>query len=110
MATIYKDAEHKYVARTVIFVDDVNDYCYHDYAMTKKMTADELREAVLNGALVVDTTVNTGSGIDNNTPPDKFKYYKAIKEAGLAGNNSFSITVSDSPSDRTRYSAEYTKS
>ena len=108
MATIYKDAEHKYVACTVIFIDDVNDYCYHDYAMTKKMTADELREAVFNGALVVDVVAN--SRADSNTPPDKFESYVSIKEASHAGNNSFSITISDSPSDRTRYSAEYTKS
>ena len=110
MATIYKDAEHKYVACAVIFVNDLKDYCYHDYAMTKKMTADELREAVLNGALVVDTTANTGSGIDNNTPPDKFNFYDGIKAAGAGSNNSFSITVNHSPSDLTRYSAEYTKS
>ena len=110
MATIYKDAEHKYVACAVIFVNDVNDYCYHDYAMTKKMTADELREAVLNGALVVDTTANTGHGIDNNTPPDKFDGYSTIKFTARGINNSFSITVNGSPSDLTRYSAEYTKS
>lgn len=108
MATIYKDAEHKYVARTVIFITDANNYCYHDFAMTKKMSADELREAVLNGALIVDVAENTGSDLDNNTPPDKFKYYKAIKEAALDTNNSFSITVNHSPSDLKRYSAEYT--
>lgn len=108
MATIYKDAEHKYVACTVIFITDGNNYCYHDYAMTKKMTAVELREAALNGALVVHVAENAGSGLDNNTPPDKFKHYKAIKEAGLDTNNSFSITVSHSPSDLKRYSAEYT--
>lgn len=106
MATIYKDAEHKYVAYTIIFVNDVEDYCYHDFAMTKKMTADELREAVLNGALVVDTTANTNC--DSNTPPDKFYYYSTIKSMSRVGN-SFSIVI-DETSDRTRYSAEYTKS
>ena len=109
MATIYKDAEHKYVACTVIFIDDVTDYCYHDYAMTKKMTADELREAVLNGALVVDTTANTISGIDNNTPPDKFVAYSTIKSMGRGLNNSTYIDI-NSTSALTRYSAEYTKS
>ena len=108
MATIYKDAEHKYVACTVIFVTEENNYCYHDFAMTKKMSADELREAVLNGALVVDVTAN--SGADSNTPPDKFESYTSIKEAQHDINNSFSITVNHSPSDLTRYSAEYTGS
>ena len=109
MATIYKDAEHKYVAYTVIFINDVTDYCYHDYAMTKKMTADELREAVLNGALVVDTTANTSSGIDNNTPPDKFIVYDTIKSMGRGRNNSTSIDINNTNS-WTRYSSEYTKS
>ena len=108
MATIYKDAEHKYVVYTIIFVNDVDDYCYHDFAMTKKMTADELREAVLNGALVVDTTAN--SNCNSNTPPDKFEFYKPIKSMGEGRNNSFSITINSSPSDWVRYSAEYTKS
>ena len=106
MATIYKDAEHKYVAYTIIFVNDVNDYCYHDFAMTKKMSADELREAVLNGALVVDTTAN--SGADSSTPPDKFKSYETIKSMGTGLNNAVSITINNSPNDLTRYSAEYT--
>ena len=109
MATIYKDAEHKYVAYTVIFIDDVTDYCYHDYAMTKKMTADELREAVLNGALVVDAIANTESGIDNNTPPDKFNTYDTIKSMGRGLNNSIYIEINNT-SSWTRYSSEYTKS
>ena len=107
MATIYKDAEHKYVAYTIIFIDDVHDYCYHDFAMTKKMTADKLREAVLNGALVVDTTAN--HDCDSNTPPDKFEYYDSIKCMGTGRNNSVSITINNAD-NRTRYSAEYTKS
>ena len=78
--------------------------------MTKKMTADELREAALNGALVVDTTANTVSGIDDNTPPDKYIDYAAIKAMGKGLNNSFYITIDNSPNDLTRHSAEYTKS
>lgn len=105
MATIYKDAEHKYVACTVIFVMEGNNYCYHDYAMTKKMTADELREAVLNGALVAD--VMTNDGADSNTPPDKFKSYESIKAMGTGLNNSVAITINNT-SNRTHYSAEYT--
>ena len=105
MATIYKDAEHKYVACTVIFVTEGNNYCYHDFAMTKKMTADELREAVLNGALVVDVMANTEA--DSNTPPDKFKAYNSIKTMGTGLNNAISITVNDA-ANRVHYSAEYT--
>lgn len=105
MATIYKDAEHKYIACTVIFVTEGNNYCYHDFAMTKKMSADELREAVLNGALVVDVMANTEA--DSNTPPDKFKAYDSIKTMGTGANNSVSITVNDA-ANRVHYSAEYT--
>ena len=105
MATIYKDAEHKYVACTVIFVTEGNNYCYHDFAMTKKMSADELREAVLNGALVVDVMAN--SGADSNTPPDKFEAYGSIKTMGTGLNNAISITLNDA-ANRVHYSAEYT--
>ena len=105
MATIYKDAEHKYIACTVIFVKEGDNYCYHDFAMTKKMSADELREAVLNGALVVDVMANTEA--DSNTPPDKFKAYDSIKTMGTGLNNAISITVNDA-ANRVHYSAEYT--
>ena len=105
MATIYKDAEYKYIACTVIFVKEGDNYCYHDFAMTKKMSADELREAVLNGALVVDVMANTEA--DSNTPPDKFKAYDSIKTMGTGLNNAISITVNDA-ANRVHYSAEYT--
>ena len=105
MATVYREAEHKYVAGTGMFVKEGDNYCYHDFAMTKKMTADELREAVLNGALVVDVTANTG--FDSNTPPDKFKAYDSIKTMGTGLNNAISITVNDA-ANRVYYSAEYT--
>lgn len=105
MATVYKDAEHKYIACTVIFVTEGNNYCYHDFAMTKKMSADELREAVLNGALVVDTTAN--SGANSSTPPDKFKSYETIKAMGTGLNNAVSITINNT-ANSTHYSAEYT--
>lgn len=108
MATIYRNSENKYTAVKLIFGNDVSPYCYHDFALTKKMTSDELRDAVYNGALYIDVMSN--DRCSDLTPPNEFLNYQSIST--LYGNkDSFSsITISSQPSDIVRHSAEYTGS
>lgn len=108
MATIYRNSENKYTAVKLIFGNDVSPYCYHDFALTKKMTADELRDAFYNGALYVDVMLN--DICSDLTPPNKFLNYDSISKLyGNDGSYSYiEIPTSGSTSTVTRYSAEYT--
>ena len=105
MDKIYRNSENKYTAAKLIFSNDVSPYCYHDYALTKKMTKEELCEAFFNGALYVDVMIN--DGCSDNTPPNEFKCYQAISQfdRGLGYDT---ITIISSPSNTVRHSAEYT--
>lgn len=105
MDKIYRDSENKYTARKLIFSSDTNQYCYHDFALTKKMTKEELCEAVFNGALYVDTTAN--NGCSDNTPPNEFVQYNAISDLNISsGYSSIGIVGVNTG----RFSAEYTGS
>lgn len=107
MDKIYRNSENKYTAAKLIFGDDVSPYCYHDYALTKKMTKEELCEAFFNGALYVDVM---GNGVcSDNTPPNEFKCYQAISQLNAAegaGAGYSSIIIGST----VRRSAEYTGS
>lgn len=108
MATIYRNSENKYTAAKLIFGNDVSPYCYHDYALTKKMTKEELCEAVFNGALYVDVMSN--DGCSDNTPPNEFKCYNVISRFNAsegAGAGYSTIVIGD---NMFRRSAEYTGS
>lgn len=105
MDKIYRNSENKYTARKLIFSDGVSTYCYHDFALTKKMTKEELSEAVFNGALYVDTMANPGCS--DNTPPNEFITYSTISNLNIeSGYSSIGIVGVDTP----RFSAEYTDS
>ena len=105
MGKIYRNSENKYTARKLIFSNDVSNYCYHDFALTKKMTKEELCEAVSNGALYVDVTANNGCSDD--TPPNEFVQYNAISDLNItSGYSSIGIVGANTP----RFSAEYTGS
>lgn len=105
MDKIYRNSENKYTARKLIFSNDVSNYCYHDFALTKKMTKEELCEAVFNGALYVDATAN--SGCSNDTPPNEFVQYNAISDLNItSGYSGIGIIGVNTP----RFSAEYTGS
>ena len=106
MATIYRNSENKYTAAKLIFGNDVSPYCYHDFALTKKMTKEELCEAVFNGALYVDAMSN--DGCSDNTPLNEFKYYQAILLLDVGPGGHSNITISSSPDNIVRHSAEYT--
>ena len=103
MDKIYRNSENKYTAAKLIFCNDVSPYCYHDYALTKKMTKEELCEAFFNGALYVDVMIN--DGCSDNTPPNEFKCYQAISQLDV-GPVYGSITIGST----VRRSAEYTGS
>lgn len=107
MATIYRNSENKYTAAKLIFGNDVSPYCYHDYALTKKMTKEELCEAFFNGALYVDVMSN--DGLSDNTPPNEFRCYDAISRLSIdgAGAGYGTIAIGDNVF---RHSAEYTHS
>lgn len=107
MDKIYRNSENKYTAAKLIFGNDVSPYCYHDYALTKKMTKEELCEAFFNGALYVDVMSN--DGCSDNTPPNEFKCYQVISQLDR-GFGHGSITILSSPSNIVRRSAEYTGS
>lgn len=105
MDKIYRNSENKYTARKLIFSNDVSKYCYHDFALTKKMTKEELCEAVFNGALYVDVTSN--NGCSDNTPPNEFVRYNAISGLNItSGYSSIDIVGVNTG----RFSAEYTDS
>ena len=106
MDKIYRNSENKYTAAKLIFGNDVSPYCYHDYALTKKMTKEELCEAFFNGALYVDVISN--DGCSDNTPPNEFKCYQAILQLDVVPQGYASITIISSPSNIYRRSAEYT--
>ena len=108
MATIYRNSENKYTARKLIFGNDVSPYCYHDFALTKKMTADELRDAFYNGALYIDVMSN--DRCSDLTPPNRFLNYDTISKLyGNEGSYSYiTIRGASSESNIIRYSAEYT--
>ena len=110
MDKIYRNSENKYTAAKLIFGDDVSPYCYHDYALTKKMTKEELREAFLNGALYVDVMAN--SGCSDNTPPNEFRCYTAISQLNVEGPEErySTIVMISNPDNILRRSAEYTGS
>ena len=103
MDKIYRNSENKYTAAKLIFGNDVSPYCYHDYALTKKMTKEELCEAFFNGALYVDVMLN--DGYSDNTPPNEFKCYQAISQLDV-GLGYGSINIGST----VRHSAEYTGS
>lgn len=103
MDKIYRNSENKYTAAKLIFCNDVSPYCYHDYALTKKMTKEELCEAFFNGALYVDVMLN--NECSDNTPPNEFRCYDAISRLEV-GPVYGSITIGSTD----RYSAEYTGS
>lgn len=105
MDKIYRNSENKYTAVKLIFGNDTSPYCYHDFALTKKMTKEELCEAVFNGALYVDAMAN--NGCSDNTPPNEFNCYQVILQLDR-GFGHGSITILSSPSNIVRYSAEYT--
>lgn len=107
MATIYRNSENKYTAVKLIFGNDVSPYCYHDFALTKKMTKEELCEAVFNGALYVDAMSN--NGCSDNTPLNEFNSYQAISQLD-AGFGYGTITIISNPDNILRHSAEYTSS
>ena len=107
MATIYRNSENKYTAAKLIFSDEVSPYCYHDFALTKKMTKEELCEAVFNGALYVDVMSN--NGCSDNTPLNEFKCYQAISQLDTGFGYS-TITIISNPDNILRHSAEYTHS
>ena len=107
MATIYRNSENKYTAVKLIFGNDVSPYCYHDFALTKKMTKEELYEAVFNGALYVDVMSN--NECSDNTPLNEFKRYQAISQLD-AGFGYGTITINSNPDNILRHSAEYTSS
>lgn len=105
MNKIYRNSENKYTARKLIFSNDVSKYCYHDFALTKKMTKEELCEAVFNGALYVDATAN--DGCSNDTPPNEFVQYTTISDLNItSGYSSIGVIGVGTP----RFSAEYTDS
>ena len=105
MDKIYRNSENKYTARKLIFSNDVSNYCYHDFALTKKMTKEELCEAVFNGALYVDVMANPDCS--NDTPPNKFEQYNAISGLNItSGYSSIDIVGVNTG----RFSAEYTGS
>ena len=106
MATIYRNSENKYTARKLIFGNDISPYCYHDYALTKKMTKEELCKAFFNGALYVDVMSN--DGCSDNTPPNEFKCYRAISQLDVVPGRDSYITMLSSPDNIVRYSAEHT--
>ena len=106
MAKIYRNSENKYTAVKLIFGNDASPYCYHDFALTKKMTKEELCEAVFNGALYVDVMFN--NGCSDNTPLNEFKCYQAILQLDVGPGGHSNITISSSPNNTVRHSAEYT--
>ena len=106
MDKIYRNSENKYTAAKLIFGNDTSPYCYHDYALTKKMTKEELCEAFFNGALYVDVMIN--DGCSDNTPPNEFKCYQAISQLDAVPGRNSNITILSSPNNMVRYSAEYT--
>ena len=106
MDKIYRNSENKYTAAKLIFGNDTSPYCYHDYALTKKMTKEELCEAFFNGALYMDVMSN--DGCSDNTPPNEFKCYQAISQLDVAPGRDSSITILANPDNMVRYSAEYT--
>ena len=105
MDKIYRNSENKYTAVKLIFGNDTSPYCYHDYALTKKMTKEELCEAFFNGALYVDVMAN--GGCSDNTPPNEFKSYNAISQLSVEGAGYSTIVIGD---NMFRRSAEYTGS
>ena len=106
MAKIYRNSENKYTAVKLIFGNDASPYCYHDFALTKKMTKEELCEAVFNGALYVDVMFN--DGCSDNTPLNEFKCYQAIIQLDVVPQGYGTITMISSPDNILRRSAEYT--
>ena len=108
MDKIYRNSENKYTAVKLIFGNDVSPYCYHDFALTKKMTKEELCEAFFNGALYVDIMSN--DRCSDNTPPNKFKKYDTISGLEIVPQGYAFITITSSPSNIYRHSAEYTHS
>ena len=103
MDKIYRNSENKYTAAKLIFGNDVSPYCYHDYALTKEMTKEELCEAFFNGALYVDVMLN--DGCSDNTPSNELKCYQAISQLDV-GSGYGSINIGST----IRHSAEYTHS
>ena len=52
MTKIFADAEEKYLKTTVLYGKASDDYVYGDVGCTQKLSADEMLNALLKGAVV----------------------------------------------------------
>lgn len=111
MDKIYKRAEDKYVATNVIYYaadgvgSGLDPYAYSDYNCTKKLSADELRNAFNNGCVAASIELNG---------PDILRDYVKITRIGHPDMASCDVSFLEMANGTVKeirlYSSEYVPS